>query len=333
MGFRISVAAGLTVLALGGCTSTVGGSASPVPGQGPVITKADPCALITQEDAGALGVQYPGKERPARKEQKVPAVCRFTELDDAPKASSLEVSLSKDLSLNDYMNGANPGEKFGIGGFTWTRYATILGPNYCSLTTEISPDSFVEVTSDSPDHTEANACDLAKAAAPAVAAKLPGGEKDPKLTPPPGQKPPEAGGPLVNTDPCTMLKADQTATLRLGPTGEPMKSSSDPNVVGCEWGDTDGEKGEKAFDLWFYPAKAIADVPILTSQGEPADFDSGDRKWKLYTRPGEKVCAAGLAMTETSTVAIIAGNLDDPAKACDVIKAAVPLMNANLPTA
>ncbi|WP_414936347.1 DUF3558 family protein [Amycolatopsis sp. cmx-11-51] len=331
MRFRNSLALGLTVLALGGCTSKIGGTAAPVPGQGPVITKAEPCALLTQEHATALGVAYPGAERPARPEQKVPAVCRFKKSDDVRKASNLEVSLSKDLSLNDYMSGAQPGEKFGIGGFTWTRYATILGKTYCSLSTELTSDTFVEIASESPDRTEGNACDLAKAAAPAVASKLPGGQQDPQITAPPGQKPAEPGGPLVTTDPCAMLKPEQTAQLRLGAAGEPMKSTSDPNVVGCEWADTDGDKGEKAFDLWFYPAKPMDEVPTLITQGEPQDFDSGDRKWKLYTESGSKLCAAGLSITATSTVAIIAGNLDDPAKACEVIKAAVPMLNGTLP--
>ncbi|MFJ8914473.1 DUF3558 family protein [Amycolatopsis sp. NPDC102389] len=331
MRFRNSLAIGLVVLTLGGCTATIAGKASPVPGQGPVITKAEPCELLSEEHAKALGVTYPGEERAAKPEQKVPAVCRFRKLEDVSKASNLEVSLSKDLSLNEYMSGAQAGEKFGIGGFTWTRYATILGPKYCSLSTELTADSFVEIASESPDHTEANSCDLAKAAAPAVASKLPGGQQDPQITAPPGQKPAEPGGPLVSTDPCAMLKPEQTAQLRLAPTGEPMKSTSDPNQVGCEWADTDGEKGEKAFDLWFYPAKAMDEVPSLITQGQPQDFDSGGRKWKVYTESGSKLCAAGLAITATSTVAIIAGNLDDPAKACDVIKAAVPLLNANLP--
>ncbi|MEU9687549.1 DUF3558 family protein [Amycolatopsis japonica] len=331
MRFRNSLAIGLAVLTLGGCTSTIAGTASPVPGQGPVITKAEPCALLSEEHANALGVTYPGAARPAKPEQKVPAACRFREPDGVRKASSLEVALSKDLSLNEYMNGAQPGEKFGIGGFTWTRYATILGPTYCSLSTEITPDSFVEISSESPDHTEGNACDLAKAAAPAVASKLPGGEQNPQITAPPGQKPAEPGGPLVSTDPCAMLKPEQTAQLRLAPTGEPMKSTSDPNQVGCEWADTDGEKGEKALDLWFYPATAMDETPTLISQGEPQDFESGGRKWKIYTESGSKLCAAGIAITATSTVAIIAGNLDDPAKACEVIKAAVPLLNTNLP--
>lgn len=328
MRFRNSFAVGLAVLALGGCTSTIGGSASPLPGQRPVITKADPCSLITQEHAAALGVTYPGRERPARKEQKVPAVCHFDELEDAPSGSTLEVSQSIDLSLNEYMSGALPGEKFGIGGYTWTRYATIIGPSSCSLSTEVTPTTFVELSSDARDDDNSTACDLAKAAAPAVAAHLPNGQQNPQITAPPGQKPLEPSGPLVTVDPCTLVKPDQAAQLKLAP-ARPMNGSSNDPKNGCQWDDTDGEGAQKALDLWLYTATRTADTPGL--EGTPTEQDVAGKKWLVYTSPDSPLCVALLPVTETSSVKLDTGNLDDKTKACDITKAAMPMVTANLP--
>jgi hypothetical protein len=328
MRFRNSLAIGLAVLALGGCTSTIGGSASPVPGQGPVITKADPCSLLSQQQADALGVMYPGKERPAKPEQKVPAVCRFTELDDAPDGVALEVSQSLNLSAVDYYAGALPGEKFGIGGFTWTRYATILGPSYCSLATELDAKTFIEISSDAPGDDNSKACDLAKAAAPAIASHLPGGQQDPQITAPPGQKPLEPSGPLVNVDPCSLLKPEQVAPLNLQP-ARPMNGSSNDPKNGCQWDDTDGDQGKKALDLWVYTATKTADVPGL--EGTPAEQMVNGRKWIVYSAADSPICVALLPITETSSIKIDTGDLSDNAKACEIPQAVMPLVTANAP--
>ncbi len=328
MRFRNSLVLGLAVLAVGGCTSTVGGSAAPVPGQGPVITKADPCSLVSQEQADALGVTYPGKERPAKPAQKIAAACRFSELEDAPDGVALEVSQSKDLSAAEYYAGALPGEKFGIGGFTWTRYATILGPSYCSLTTELDAKTFVEVSSDAPGDDDNKACDLAKAALPAVASHLPGGQQDPRITAPPGQKPLEASGPLVNVDPCTLLKPDQVTQLKLA-AARPMNGSSRDPKNGCQWDDTDGDGGMKALDLWVYTATKTADVPGL--EGTPAEQEVAGKKWIVYSSPDSPICVALLPVTDTSSIKLDTGNLGDKTKACDVPKAVMPLVTANVP--
>ncbi|MFC3449416.1 DUF3558 family protein [Amycolatopsis speibonae] len=328
MRFRNSLALGLAVLTLGGCTSTIGGTASPVPGQGPVITKAEPCKLISQEQAEALGVTYPGKERPADKARKIPGTCRYPELDDAPQGVALEVSQSFDLSQADYSNGAVPGEKFGIGGFTWTRYATILGPSYCSLITELDPKTFVEITSDAPGDDNSKACDMAKAAAPAVASHLPGGQPSPPLTPPPGQKPIEASGPLVAVDPCSLLKPDQVTPLNLA-AARPMNGSSNDPKNGCQWDDTDGDKGKKALDLWVYTATKLEDVPGL--EGTPVEQVVAGKKWVVYSSPDSPICVAMLPVTETSSVKLDTGDLSDNAKACEIPQAVMPLVTANLP--
>ncbi|WP_409489333.1 DUF3558 family protein [Amycolatopsis sp. cmx-11-12] len=330
MRFRNSVAAGLAVLALGGCTSTIGGTAAPVPGQGPVITKAEPCGLLTQQQADSLGVMYPGKERPAKPEQKIPGVCRFQELEDAPDGVALEISQSKDLSAVDYYAGALPGEKFGIGGFTWTRYATILGPGYCSLATELDAKTFIEVSSDAPGDDNSKACDLAKAAIPAVASHLPGGQQDPQITAPPGQKPIEPSGPLVSVDPCTLLKPEQAAQFNLM-AARPMNGSSNDPKNGCQWDDTDGDKGKKALDLWVYTATKTEDVPGL--EGTPAEQVVNGKKWLVYSSPDSPLCVALYPVTPTSAIKLDTGDLSDNAKACEIPQAVMPLVTANAPAA
>ncbi|WP_341866900.1 hypothetical protein [Amycolatopsis thailandensis] len=48
------------VFLLGGCSETISGTASPVPGQGPVLTKAAPCSLLTPGHADAIASKLPG---------------------------------------------------------------------------------------------------------------------------------------------------------------------------------------------------------------------------------------------------------------------------------
>ncbi|RSN58697.1 DUF3558 domain-containing protein [Amycolatopsis sp. WAC 04182] len=328
MRFRNSLAIGLTVLTLGGCTSVVGGTASPVPGQGPVVTKAEPCKLLTQEQAEAIGVTFPGKERPADKARKIPGTCRYPELEDAPDGVALEVSQSYNLSLVDYVSGALPGEKFGIGGFTWTRYASIFGPSHCSLMAELDPKTFVEITSEAPGEDVTKACDLAKAAAPAVASHLPGGQPSPPLTAPPGQKPIEASGPLVTVDPCSLLKPEQVTPLNLQ-AARPMNGSSRDPKNGCQWDDNDGDKGKKALDLWLYTATKLEDVPGL--EGTPVEQMVAGKKWFVYSSPDSPICVAMLPVTETSSVKVDTGDLTDNAKACEIPQAVMPLVTGNLP--
>ncbi len=328
MRLRNSLVFGVVLVGLAGCATTVSGTAAPVPGQGPVAAKADACSLISPEHADALGLKLPGDPQKEDKARRLPPSCHFAAATD--EGESVDVSWSTDMPLSDYMNGAIPGETYGIAGFTWTRYATIMGKSMCSLSAELGEKSFIELLTASKGLDEAKACDLARAVAPAVASHLPGGEQNPQITAPPGQKPPAPSGPLTTADPCTMLKPDQATQLGLGSTGEPMKSTIEPTNTGCAWPDTDGKGGTKPLDLWFYPAKSIDKVPSLT--GTPQDVEAGGKKWKLYIDGADSpLCAAGLVITETSTLMLAGGNLDDNAKACDVIKAAIPLVTGNLP--
>lgn len=333
MRFRNSRAVSVTAVAtlvLGGCTSTIAGSAAPVPGQGPVVTGAQPCSLITPEHAKALGLEYPGRASKADKKLRTEAACHFSPDSDAKEASSLTVVWGVDVSAAEYFNGALALEKYGLAGFNWTRYASIMEKS-CDLGAEITPASFIAINSESRgDNDESKACDLAKAAIPAVMSHFPGGPQNPQITAPAGQKRPEPSGPLLTTDPCTMLKPDQASGLALGPYGEPLKSSVEPVNTGCQWKDTDGERTQKPLDLWFYPNTPVVDVVGL--EGEPQDLDAGGKKWKLYSgESGSVTCAAVIAITETSSVKLDSGFLDAPEKACDLIKAAAPLVSGNLP--
>ncbi len=318
-------------LLLGGCAKTISGSASPVPGQGPVLTKAAPCSLITQEHADALGLETPGRETKGDKAQLLPPMCMLSERDDSPRGVPLAVVWSIDIPLNEYLSGAQPGETFGIGGFTWTRHASVLGPAYCSLTAELTPQSFVEITSEAPlDADASKACDLARAAAPAVASRLPGGEQNPRITAPPGQKKPEPTGPLVGFDACSVLKPDEAAALSVG-AGAPIERSKlgSEDVTGCEWGDSDGEQGQRPLDVWFYTATAAADVP--GPEGTPEQLDLNGRKWAVYSDTRTKYCRAVLVVTETSAAVAGSGHWDDEKKACDLVRAALPKISAAVP--
>ncbi|RSN37062.1 DUF3558 domain-containing protein [Amycolatopsis sp. WAC 04169] len=238
------------VLLLGGCSETISGTASPVPGQGPVLTKAAPY---------------------------------LSERDDTPRGVSLSITQSADIPLNDFHAGALPGEKFGIGGFTWTRYASPLGPT---------------------------ACDLALAAAPAIASKLPGGEPNPKIVPPPGQK-----------------KPDEAAKLAIAP-GTPVDPANlaNPEDKGCEWKDSDGDKGQRPLNVTLFLATAVAGL-----QGTPEETDLGGRKWTVRSDTATKYCTAATPISATSTVKVSSGHWDDETKACDLLRAALPTVSAALP--
>jgi hypothetical protein len=58
--------------------------------------------------------------------------------------------------------------------------------------------------------------------------------------------------------------------------------------------------------------------------GEP--FEAAGKKWTVFPSLGDSRvnCAATLSVTDTSSVAIIRGYLDDVTKMCDLVKAAIP---------
>ncbi len=323
------VAAVSAALVVTGCTVEVAGSASPVPGQGPVVKVVDACTLLTPEQLDALGFK-PGRPTPASKETRSPATCTYSAKEDATPPVVMSVSWAVDQTLDDYLSGAVPkGDPAELGGLKWTRYASIFGAE-CDLYTTLGEKSFVTVGALIGEDDTA-ACDVAKRVAPVVASHLPGGAEAPSITPS-STAPPEPSGPLASLDPCTLLKADQTAQLKVEEKGEKDNSSTVPNASYCLWKDTDGDRGQKSFEVWLGPSTPAAkwtgaDVPATET------VDAGGKKWSIYPNlAGSRVnCAAVLPVTDTSSIEIVSGFLDDDSKSCDLVKQGLPLVTANLP--
>ncbi|MDT8910294.1 DUF3558 family protein [Amycolatopsis sp. PS_44_ISF1] len=335
MGFS-GVRAGLAVAAaavlLAGCTGTVGGTAAPVPGQGPVKPVVDPCRLLDQPQADGLGYQVPGHGVPASEAQRAPAMCLWHSKDDTQDSVILNVGWAVGQTLEDYLQGAvvkAPPVK--LGGLDWTRYGSFI-PGSCDLYTTLGAKSYAFVSVSFKD--EDRACELAKLTIPQVAAHLPGGRPAPPITPPVSSSPAQPSGPLATLDPCTLLKPEQAAQLKMQSTGRKNTSQSPTaNVTYCLWDDTDGDRGQKAFEVWLGP-----DVPVTKWVGMDvppiAQVDAGGRTWSVFGNfndSGGVNCAAGLALGDTSSVEIVSGYLDDPAHSCDAVKAGIPLVTANLP--
>jgi hypothetical protein len=173
--FALVGAALAGAVALAACTSSVAGSAQPAPGQGPVTpakSAADPCTLLSPDQLNSLSLAPKAAADPADLSHYVPASCRWYPTDDSQPP--LYVRWSDGISLDDYLSGGTPLEKFDLGGLSWTRYPSLLGKSSCEIYVTLSPESFVNISSENDDDAT-KACDLAKAAAPLVASHLPGG--------------------------------------------------------------------------------------------------------------------------------------------------------------
>lgn len=317
-------------VALGACTATVVGSAQPVPGQGPVKQADNACTLITPPQAASIGLASPPIPTKGDPDKVVPPTCTWSQSDPDAPTNPLTVGQSSDLSFSQYIDGAQLKDTLTVGGLKWQRYANIFGDSYCSLNLQLSPTSFVSV--DSTNDTDASkSCDLAKAALPFISSKLPGGAPAPSVAPPSSTAP---SGPLATVDPCKLLTAAQVGQLSLTGAGTVLGGQVDATTKlppGCEWNDTDGPQGVKALDLYVAATQAAKDWPGLDVEGQP--FPSGGKNWTLFPvaggLPGN--CSATLAVTPTSSVMMASGNLTDATKMCDLLKAAIPLVTANLP--
>jgi hypothetical protein len=315
-----------TVL-LGACTSTVVGSAQPVPGQGPVKKADDPCTLVTAAQATSLGLTTTPKAIKGDPDKIVPPSCHWEISDPAAPTNSLDVGWATDLSFSDYINGAQLMDTVTAGGLKWQRYANILGSSYCSLDIVLSPTSFVTVDSYN-DSDDTKACDLGKAALPFIGSQLPGGAPAPAPSAPSSTAP---SGPLATVDPCKLLTAAQVTQLNLTGPGQSMGGGTTKLAPGCEWKDTDGPQGVKALDVWVDPSTPATGWPGLDVEGQP--FPSAGKNWTVFPvaggLPGN--CSATLAVTDKSSVMLTSGNLTDSTKMCDEVKAAIPLVTGNLP--
>jgi hypothetical protein len=326
-----AAAAVAAVAVVTGCTVTVGGSASPVPGQGPVAKAADPCSLLSPEQADALGFKTPGRATKEDKERLQPPMCLWSTKDDVDPSAVMNVGVATDMDFNEYLAGAVPKSKpEQIGGFSWTQYASIM-PDDCSYYAVLDDRSFAFVGVSAGKLEQS--CALAKLAIPQAAAHLPGGQAAPPITPTTSAKP-EPGGPLLSADPCAMLKPDQVARLKnISPTGEKDNSSSVPNASYCLWDDTDGDDGQKAFEVWFGPSTPVTEWPGAKDVTPAETVDVGGRKWGLFPNMGglRVTCGATLAITETSSVQVVSGFIGDDSKTCDLVRQGLPLVTANLP--
>ncbi|HVV13574.1 DUF3558 family protein [Amycolatopsis sp.] len=170
-----AVAAVLVVAGLvTGCTTTVTGSAQPVPGRVTVAPadSTDPCALLTTDEAAQLGLAGPGTPKPADRSARVPASCEWRSPDpDASLDDSVQLFYSTDLNIGEYFSQqATAQEQFG--GVSWGNYPSLLGDVMCNLAVSLSDTSFVAISSQ--NFTEpTKACDYARKAAPIVATHLP----------------------------------------------------------------------------------------------------------------------------------------------------------------
>ncbi|SEB42844.1 Protein of unknown function [Amycolatopsis tolypomycina] len=326
------VAAALAaVTVVTGCTVTVGGSASPVPGQGPVVTAVDACTLLDQAQVDALGYRSPGRSVKENKDRLQPPMCLWNSKDDVEPSAVLNVGVASDMDFNEYISGAvKKSEPQPIGGLNWTQYASIL-PDDCPFYALLGAKSFafVSVSTNKLD----KSCELAKQVIPQVAAHLPGGQDAPPVTASTSAKP-EPGGPLLAADPCATLKPDQVAQLKnISPDGKKDNSSTVPNASYCLWDDTDGDGGQKAFEVWFGPSTPAGEWPGVKDVAPTETLDVGGRKWGLFPNmSGLRVtCGATLAITETSSVRVVSGFIGDDTKTCDLVKQGLPLVTANLP--
>ena len=260
-------------------------------------------------------------------------MCLWNTKDDLEPSAILNVGYTTDIDFNEYIAGAVPkGEPQQIAGFSWTQYPSILSDD-CVLYALLGDKSFAYVSVSEPPLEKS--CELAKAAVPQVAAHLPGGQDAPPITPtaPPKTEP---GGPLLSADPCATLKPDQVAQLKnVSPTGEKDSSSSVPNAMYCLWDDTDGDEGQKAFEVWFGPSTPVGDWPGTKGVTPTETVDVGGKKWGVFPNMGglRATCGATLPITDTSSVQVVSGFIGDDTKTCDLVKQGLPLVTANLPGA
>ncbi|WP_158888508.1 DUF3558 family protein [Amycolatopsis anabasis] len=319
---------------LGGCASTVAGSAQPIPGQGPVkppVDPNDPCGLLTPEQAAHLDLKEQGEPQKANPKQRVPPGCRWRAKDeDAKPYAGVSLVYSVDQSLEEYEggNGAAPIEEVEIGGLKWARYPAFLGDDYCDLGVKLSDVSFVMISSEN-DEDKAKACDEAKAAAPFVSSHLPGGAPAPRITPKPTPPP----SPLAGVEPCALMKPDQLTQLKYRTNGEATgqgRKGGSATPPGCQWEAAEGNEFQMLY-VSVATDKSAEDVAYGDTPDE--QVQAGNRNWGLFADANgiKGSCMAIAGFGEESSVKITNGNIKDPAKGCDVLRQAIPMVNGNLP--
>ncbi|RZQ62078.1 DUF3558 family protein [Amycolatopsis suaedae] len=311
------------VLAVGGCTTTVAGSAQPG-AEPPAQQVLDPCAMLTPEQATALGLEPTGVLTPGDTERLVPPSCRWGPAEDS-EWDAVTVAASLDIPLASYHDGQQPVGEVQFGGLKWSKYPSTFGDGFCNYGTALSERSFVEISVLNASDGK-KACEQADRAGPFVASHLPGGAPPPPIE----QKP---ASPLASVEPCDLITPEEADTLQVKAQGRKTgkgRSSTDSDP-GCEWESTDPN-----LHLVFVIVSPTKSAKKLAFDEEPDEqVDAGGRKWGLYRTPmdDEDSCAAVLPFSEEAGVKITDGNKADPAKACERLVKALPVITAKLPQA
>jgi hypothetical protein len=157
-----------------GCTTTIPGTAQPVPGRIAVAptTSTDPCSLLTDDEAAQLGLRGPGTPKAAEPQYRTPPSCTWSSSNpDASYDGSLQVFSSTDIPIGSYYSTQPDGQEQ-LGGVTWQVYPSAIGDFICDLAVQLSPTSFVALSSQDLADTS-KACAIAEKAAPVVAKHLP----------------------------------------------------------------------------------------------------------------------------------------------------------------
>ncbi len=313
-----------SALLLAGCATTVSGTASPAspPSSGqPDVAAGEPCELLTPEQAAALDYEEKGEFTPGRPQQLVPPVCTWSPAHAGGNMDLLDVHFSVDIPLADYVAGTAPEWEKEIGGLTWARYLDpIGGESMCTIATELSPSSFVAVTSS--DFTdESKSCEQAEAAAPFVASHLPGGA--------PAKIEPEQPSPLESVDPCSLLTAGQAEELGRRGHGE-LLEPDDLLPARCSWIAADGD--ERNATIVGVETDRPVPVPEEQSDREPKNVEADGHEWVVYSADIPGLCLAHVAFTDKSYVNITVVEAEaEMDEVCAKVEDTIPFVTENLP--
>lgn len=160
----------VVALLVTGCTASVSGM--PWPAFGRATAGADPCSLLTDAEAAQLGLQTPGRPKPAAPQYRTPPSCLWSPANpDAAYEGSLQAFYATNQAIDQYYTTKST-VRLQLGGVVWDRYPSAVGDFICDLAVRLSDSSFVALSSQDLANTT-KACAIAQSAAPMVARHLP----------------------------------------------------------------------------------------------------------------------------------------------------------------
>lgn len=309
-----------TALLLTACTTQVGGNPRPAQ-DGPVLTglaALQPCEIFTPEQVAYLELGEP-QYYPAEVKRKIPHGCRWSVED----GGGLDVGISTpEITLREYMASAVADSSFEAGGLPWQVYDGVTLESLCDLVVEFPDGSWFRLGS-SDFSGDGDPCRMAKQAAPFVAGKLPGGAP----APPP---PPKQQSPLTGQDPCATLTSQEAEQIGLLASSVKPYQAGDTGQ-GCQWSPADESGGLEDITVTFEHDQSVEES--APGENPDAEEELGGRRWKIFDKPADigGMCRVVTATSETSHVAIMSSNFAAEDKACDLAKAAAPLVAPKLP--